>query len=125
LNKRRVFIGIFLVIFLGAWGIYENWPVVQSEAKIRKKMLKKFPMGTDRTIVWKYAQKVDPGMYGAYTDNLGWWLNNDQSSSITIGESRIRATVAKLAPIYVDVIWLFDTQDKLIETYAWKTMDMP
>jgi len=111
------------MIFLGMWVVYENWPIVQSEAKIRKKMLKKFPVGTRRDIVWEYAKEVDPGIDGAYTDNRSWWKNNDQRSRERIGSSRVRASISNFSPIDVTVIWLFDKEDKLIEIYAWKTID--
>ena len=121
MNKRRVFIGIVVVVFFGLWGIYENWPIVQSEEKIRIKMLKKFTVGTKKEIVWEYAKKVDPGKYGAYKHNTGW--RRDYYNDPLIGVSHINATVSNIGIIDVSVIWMFDKNDKLIEIYAWKTID--
>ena len=123
MKKRSVLIVIFVAVFVGMWGIYENWPIVQSEAKIRSEMMQKFPVGTNKNVIWKYADKIDPGLYGATHRNVGWWLNNDQSSHEEIGDSRIRASISDIGIIDVTVIWLFDKEDKLIEIYAWKTID--
>ena len=57
MNKRRIFVGILVVLLIGIWVIYENWPIVQSEAKIRRKMLKKFPVGMSKIELVNYANK--------------------------------------------------------------------
>ena len=123
ISKKQVFIGILVTVFLGIWLIHENWPIVQSETKIRNKMLKNFPVGTKRSVVWSFAQKIDPGIDGAYKDDRSWWKNNDQSSEERIGSSRVLGSISNIGIIDVTVIWLFDKDDKLIEIYAWKTID--
>lgn len=57
MNKRLVFMGIVLVTILGMWIVYENWPVVQSETKIRKEILKVFPIGTLKSVIITQANR--------------------------------------------------------------------
>ena len=108
------------------WIVYENWSVVQSEAKIRTEMLKKFPVGTEKQTVKIYIkQHYEKGPYDVFERDIGWRKDNDSTSDELIGSSRIRASIYDIGIIDVTVIWLFDDQDKLIEIYTWKTMDMP
>ena len=85
-------------------------------------MLNEFPIGTKQEVVWKYAQKVDPGKYGAYKNNTGW--RRDYYNDTLIGDSYVRAMVRDFPPVSVSVIWMFDKNNKLIEIYAWKTIDL-
>eukprot|EP01047_Picozoa_sp_COSAG01_P008068 COSAG01_NODE_313_length_19043_cov_3.917177_7_plen_126_part_00 len=124
MNKRQKRKVILVFLCIALWISYESWPILQSEAKVRQKMFKKFPLGTQRDVVWRYAKEVDPGVYGASTGKFGWWKNNDRSSKERVGKSRVRATVSTMPPMSVDVIWLFDENDQLIEIYAWKTIDL-
>ena len=125
MSNKRMFVFIFLLVISTSFVVYETWPIVQSESKFRKDMLKRFPFGTNQNDIWAYAQIIDPGIDGAYKDNRSWWKNNDQSTDERIGSSRILASISNIKIIDVSVIWLFDKEEKLIEIYAWKTMDLP
>ena len=57
MNKRQAFVGFFIIVCLGMWAIYENWPIVQSEQKIRQEILNKFPVGTKKEYIQTYARK--------------------------------------------------------------------
>lgn len=124
MSNKRIFIFILLLLILTFFVIYESWPIVQSESKIRKDVLKDFPIGTSQADVWVYAQKIDPGIDGAYKDKRSWWKNNDQSTEERIGNSRILASISNIGIVDVTIIWIFDENNKLIEIYAWKTIDL-
>jgi len=122
--KKQIFF-FFMVVFSGVFlcFIYENWPVVQSEGKVRRDMLELFPVGTDQSIVWRYAKSVDPGKYGAYKHATGWRKNYYHDE--LVGISHINASISNIGVIDVSVIWIFDKDNNLIDIVAWKTMDMP
>ena len=124
MNKWRVLIGVGICIFLGIWTVYENWPIVQSEVKIRREMLKKFTIGVEKSFVRDYVnQHYKKGPYDVFERNIGWKRNNNPNSTEIVGESRIRASISDIGIVDVTVIWLFDKDDKLIEIYSWKTID--
>lgn len=121
MKKRRVFIGVLVTVLVGMWVVYENWPIVQSEEKIRREMLRKFPKETKKSVVWEYATRVDPGKFGAYKHNTGW--RRDYYNDPLIGVSHINATVSNIRVMDVSIIWIFDENDKLIDIAVWKTID--
>lgn len=113
-----------IAFIVGSFFLYQTFPIFQTESKIRRDMLSKLPVGTDRSLVWDYAQLNAKGIKGAYSDDRSWWKDNNQNSSERIGESRILASIVSLPLIDITVIWLFDEEDKLIEVYAWRTIDL-
>ena len=106
---------------LSLFVVHEKFPVVQSEDKIRRNMLKKFPVGTEKSTVWIYAKMKNPGKEGAYYNNTGWSRNYEDPE---IGISYIRATISDIHLVCIDVIWIFDKNDRLIDIDVWRTIDL-
>jgi hypothetical protein len=120
-SKWRVFVFVLIFVGLGLFLVYENCPVVQSEKKIRKNMLKKFPLATKRRVVWATVNK-DYRVNPYYAGNTGW--RDMEFDGPVIGVSHIRATISDVHLASVDVIWMFDKNDKLIDIAAWRTIDL-
>tara|TARA_Y100001935_G_C17259712_1_gene485683 strand:- start:559 stop:930 length:372 start_codon:yes stop_codon:yes gene_type:complete len=120
--KKKIFIFILLLLTSAIFVVYETWPIVQSEAKIRRKMLRMFPIGTDKEVIWEYAIKVDPGKYGPYKRNTGW--RRDYYKDPLVGTSHINASINNIGFIDVSIIWMFDINNKLIDIAIWKTTDL-
>lgn len=103
MTKRHIFMSLSLVIFLGIWIVYENWPIVQSEAKIRREMLQKFPIGTDKSVVHRYVKKTYVKPY---------YLPGKGQFDYIISE--IKGVTA------VTVTWEFNNKNQLIEVKVQK-----
>ena len=123
MSSKRAFIFILLLLISIFFVIYETWPIVQSEEKIRSNMLSKFPVGTSKEIIWEYVQPFNKGRANAISQReIGW--RKDYINDPLVGVSRIRAMVYDFPPISVSVIWMFDKEDNLIEVAVLKTIDL-
>ena len=121
--KKQTFIFILLLLISTFFVLYETWPIVQSEAKVRRNILRVFPVGTDKGTIWEYVQQFNKNGSNAVTQrDIGW--RSDYISGPLVGVSRIRAMVYDFPPISVSIIWMFDKEDKLIEVAALKTIDL-
>ena len=104
MNRRQIVIGILVLIFMGMWAVYENWPIVQSEAKIRTEMLKKFPIGTLKLVIINHANR-----------------NFELPSYRPQSPNQITYRISKVQGIVVVVVtWEFNYDNQLIEVKVQK-----
>ena len=59
MSSKRIFIFILLLLILTFFVIYETWPIVQSESKIRKEVLNLVPIFPNEIVDSNNEQKKE------------------------------------------------------------------
>jgi hypothetical protein len=124
LKKRKLTIAVLTlaIIAISTW-LYSH-SLLRSEASIRASLLKQMPLGSSSVDVREFVDKHG-WRVSNYVGNTGFVKQEAGASSKVIGVTSIRGNLGDYWLMNVTAFWGFDSSNRLVDVWVWKTYDAP
>jgi len=124
LKKRKLIIAVLglVIIAVAAW--FYSHSLFRSETSIRASLLKQMSLGSRLMDVREFVEKRG-WLVRNYTGNTGFLKQVAGSPSQVIGVTSIEGNLGDYWLMNVTAFWGFDSSNRLVDVWVWKTYDAP
>jgi hypothetical protein len=122
-TKRLLIVTITVVITAIAIWIYSH-SLLRSEVSIRASLLKQTPLGTSSAEVRAFVDKQG-WLVRNYVGSTGFVKQELGTPNEVIGVTSIEGNLGDFLTMNVTVFWGFDSSNRLVDIWVWRTWDMP
>ena len=122
--KRKLIIMAFglVIVAIGAW--FYSHSLFRSEASIRASLLKQMPLGSNSVDVREFVDKHG-WLVRNYVGNTGFLKQETSAPSEVVGVTSIEGNLGDYWLMNVTAFWGFDSSNRLVDVWVWKTYDAP
>jgi hypothetical protein len=122
--KRKLIIIAFglVIVVIGAW--FYSHSLFRSETSIRASLLKQMPLGSNSVDVREFVDKHG-WLVRNYVGNTGFLKLEAGAPSEVVGVTSIKGNLGDYWFMNVTAFWGFDSSNRLVNVWVWKTYDAP
>jgi hypothetical protein len=123
-TKRSLIIAVsgVVIVAIGVWLFSHS--LLRSEASIRTSLLKQTPLGTSSTDVRAFVSKQD-WLVRNYIGSTGFDKQESGKPNEVVGVTSIEGNLGDFLNMNATAFWGFDSSNRLIDIWVWKTYDAP